>query len=411
MQPNFVSVPKTRMKQAVSSTNPKVSLWYVPQGIMTIFLFGILFMVLSSCSEVHYYYQAVDGHLNILNKKRSIDELIQSEASPPDLVHKLKLIGEVRQFATEHLHLPQVEGYTSYSDIGKSHVSTVVHAAPELSLKPYKWCFLFVGCVSYRGYFNEEEAQILAEDMKSKGYDVYVRKVKAYSTLKWLNNPYLPDYFSDPVLNTFIKRDESAIISTLIHEMAHQVVWVNGDTSFNESFAVFVEGEGLKQFLASKNHTHSEEYQKYLNQQKDKLLFLSIVNQHVDQLNAMYDSDLSRRQKLKRKQEIIASMKQTYQQRKHEFVISTYDNWFGRELNNAMLSGIRTYTNRVDAFQVVFESSQQDWKRFFERVKEIAEMDKAQREQYLDSLTNHAPVAPRPSPDQTKPHAASRHPA
>ncbi|GIT09314.1 MAG: hypothetical protein CM1200mP30_29440 [Pseudomonadota bacterium] len=57
-----------------------------------------------------------------------------------------------------------------------------------------------------------------------------------------------PDYFSDPVLSTFLRRNDAEMIAVLIHEMAHQVVYVSNDTSFNESFAVFVEQEGLRQF-------------------------------------------------------------------------------------------------------------------------------------------------------------------
>ena len=37
----------------------------------------------------------------------------------------------------------------------------------------------------------------------------------------------------------------------MFHELAHQVVYVKDDTSFNESFATAVEEEGLRRWLAA----------------------------------------------------------------------------------------------------------------------------------------------------------------
>ena len=89
----------------------------------------------------------------------------------------------------------------------------------------------------------------LSSEMRKDNFDVSVRPVSAYSTLDWLNKPWLPDYFSDPVLSPFLLRHDADLISTLFHEMAHKIVYVKNDTTFNESFAVFVEQEALSQFL------------------------------------------------------------------------------------------------------------------------------------------------------------------
>ena len=66
--------------------------------------------------------------------------------------------------------------------------------------------------------------------------------VPAYSTLGWLN--WLG---GDPLLNTFIHYPEGELARMVFHELAHQVVFVSGDTAFNESFASAVEklGAGL----------------------------------------------------------------------------------------------------------------------------------------------------------------------
>ena len=94
----------------------------------------------------------------------------------------------------------------------------------------------------------------------------------------------MPNYFSDPVLSTFLLNHDAELIATLIHEMAHQIVYVKNDTAFNESFATFVEQEGLRQFLVEAENTSlikgsaEKTYQWYKSARKDRLLFREMVN-------------------------------------------------------------------------------------------------------------------------------------
>jgi hypothetical protein len=52
--------------------------------------------------------------------------------------------------------------------------------------------------------------------------------VAAYSTLGW---------FNDPLISTFINYPDGELARMIFHELAHQVVYVPGDSQFNESFA------------------------------------------------------------------------------------------------------------------------------------------------------------------------------
>ena len=74
----------------------------------------------------------------------------------------------------------------------------------------------------------------------TRGYDVFIGGVPAYSLL---------GYFPDPVLNTFINYPTPHLARLIFHELAHQVVYVRDDSVFNESFAVAVEREGLRRWL------------------------------------------------------------------------------------------------------------------------------------------------------------------
>jgi len=177
--------------------------------------------ILSGCSDLGFYWQAASGHLDLLNRKQDIRELQNSPETSPELKQKLKLVESVRTFVIVEMALPDNEGYTGYVDLGRPYVTMVVTAAPPLELKSYQWCYWFAGCQEYRGYFDENDAHSYAAEMKQQELDVSVEPVTAYSTLGWLNKPWLPNYFSDPVLSTFLLQRDAELIATLIHEMAH----------------------------------------------------------------------------------------------------------------------------------------------------------------------------------------------
>ena len=106
-----------------------------------------------------------------------------------------------------------------------------VVATPEFSIAPLRWCFPVAGCVSYRGYFKEREARDFAAGLAARGDDVFVAGVTAYSTL---------GHFFDPVVSSMLRYDDLDLVSTIFHELAHQLLYVPGDSDFSEAFATTV---------------------------------------------------------------------------------------------------------------------------------------------------------------------------
>ena len=95
------------------------------------------------------------------------------------------------------------------------------------------------GCVAYRGYFRKALADREATRHRSMGHDVAIGEVPAYSTLGW---------FADPVLSSMLRWDDDELVGTIFHELAHQKLYVKDDSSFNESYASFVEKEGVREW-------------------------------------------------------------------------------------------------------------------------------------------------------------------
>ena len=48
------------------------------------------------------------------------------------------------------------------------------------------------------------------------------------------------------------------LAATIFHELAHQRLYVKGDTEFNESFATFVQREGLRQWRVARGLAPAE---------------------------------------------------------------------------------------------------------------------------------------------------------
>ena len=214
--------------------------------------------------------------------------------------------------------------------------------------------------------------------------DVSVRSVSAYSTLGWLNQPWVPDYFSDPVLSTFVKRKDADLAATLIHEMAHQVVYVKNDTSFNESFATFVEEEGLEQFFQERIGSGSSEMIWYRSARRDRERFRQLVLDAYEKLHHLYGSEMEDSEKLQNKKRIFNQLKQTFAEQKDQFEVLRYSQWFSQELNNTHLLGIRRYHRDTEGFRRLFEKEGREWKNFFARVLELADKPKDERKMLLN---------------------------
>ena len=358
---------------------------------VSFFTLGLLIFC-GGCSDIGYYWQAASGHLELLSRKQNIQELINSPNTEPELKRKLNLVKSVRKFAIQQLDIPENEGYSGFVELDRPYVTMVVTAAPKLELKAHKWCYWFIGCQEYRGYFDQEQAIIFAEELQRQELDVSISQVTAYSTLGWLNKSWMPDFFSDPVLSTFLRRNDAELITVLIHELAHQVVYVRDDTSFNESFAVFVEQEGLRQFI---NHSDEkvvfdkgrlELYKWYMKASKDRKLFMRIINSAIDDLEKLFSSKITNAEKLQKKQKLFDELRENYQTFKDEFRVLSYDNWFKKDLNNTHLLGVKRYHSKVEQFKRLFVQQGKDWKKFLKVVRELSEKSPEERNRRLSFL-------------------------
>lgn len=331
--------------------------------------------VLSGCSTVSYYYQAVRGQFEILARRRPIVEAARDPNLPESIRNRLVAVLSMREFAVRELHLPDNGSYRGYSDLGRPYVLWNVFAAKEFSTGLERWCFPIAGCIDYRGYFDQRAARSYADGLGRQGYDVYVGGVPAYSTLGW---------FDDPVLSTFIRYPEAELARLLFHELAHQIVYVQDDSTFNESFATAVEEEGMERWISlDPTRARSADWEAAQRRRKD---FLDLVLSVRARLDALFRSDLTDERKRLEKRDILAALGGEYQKLKQAWGgYPGYDRWFSERPNNAQLASVAIYTQRVPAFRAMLRREGGDFSRFYRAVKELARLPMAQRDAVLDS--------------------------
>lgn len=318
-------------------------------------LAGSALALVVGCQSLSYYTQAVGGHLKVLAKARPVDEWLADSTTPPELRQRLETARRIREFASKSLKLPENKSYLSYAELDRSYVVWNVFAAPEFSVEPKPECFPFTGCVSYRGFYSEADARKHAEKLRQDGYDVYVGGVPAYSTLGWSD---------DPLLSTFIRYPDAQLARLVFHELAHQLVYAKNDTTFNESFAVTVEEEGVKRWLEQQNQV--KELDEFRASQARKREFAARVTQTRERLAAVYRMDLPREAMLEQKRGEWARLRTSYP-------------LIPAEPNNAFLASIAVYTELVPAFeQLLAESGSLE--KFYVRVRELAKSERGKRE-------------------------------
>ncbi|HUK04507.1 MAG TPA: aminopeptidase [Burkholderiales bacterium] len=290
----------------------------------------------------------MSGQVSLISSARPVEALLADQATPAPLRARLLLARSIRDYASRELKLPDNGSYRSYADIGRPYAVWNVVAAPEFALEPLQSCFPVAGCVSYRGFFAQADAERYAAGLRAQGYDVYVYGVTAYSTL---------GSFDDPLLSSFIRAPDAELARLIFHELAHQVAYVKDDSTFNESFAVTVEREGVRRWLL----TTGRGLAGWLEAEERNRQLVAEIQQSRARLEQLYRSRIAVEAMRERKRSELEALKAKLQGR-----------FQGAAPNNAFLASVATYTELVNEFEQLLQENDGDLARFYAQVKRYA---------------------------------------
>ncbi len=345
---------------------------------------ALALLLLSGCAAwtdgPAYWWQSAAGHLDLIRRAEPASVLIADPATDPQLRDRLRRALEIRAFASRELALPDNDSYSRYVAVDRPFVVWNVFAAPPLSLSLHQSCFPVAGCVGYRGYFSRDDAERYAQRMREQGLEAFVSGVSAYSTLGW---------FADPLLSTFVNRHEIEVARLIFHELAHQRVYLKGDSTFNESYATAIERIGLQRWVDARIEQGGDPLLRkaWREQSKRRTDFLALLRRHRESLQRLFASSLSDAEKLAGRDAVFAALRADYSALRERWGgFAGYDRWFGQRLTTAHLASVSTYNDLVPAFEALLAREGDDLVRFHAAVESLARLPEAKRRRMLAGL-------------------------
>ena len=187
-------------------------------------------LVLSGCNPV-YVIRVGWAESKILRSRVPVTEVMADPATDPGERGKLRLAWDARRFAIAELGFENAgDSYTSLARLESDTLALVLTAAYPDRLALRTWWFPVTGRIPYRAYFSVASAEEARDELEREGFDTYLRPTAAFSTLGW---------FADPLYSTMLNTDEVGVVETVLHELAHNHLYLPGRGLFNESFANF----------------------------------------------------------------------------------------------------------------------------------------------------------------------------
>lgn len=346
---------------------------FLSAGLAGLLLATIL-LFSAGCSSVSYYSQAVSGHLSLMHQRQDVTALLDNPKTEPLVAKQLRLAQEILDFAEIYMHLDTGGSYRQVVITGLPAVSWNVVAAGEFSVEPKLWCFPIAGCVPYRGYFKQSQANEFAQQLQTEGYDVDLSPVAAYSTLGW---------FDDPLLDTMLRYSDSQLAAVLIHELAHQKLYVAGDTRFNEAFAEFVESLGVTQWL--RHADRQQEHQDWMARHQAEPQFTALLAETRAGLSSLYASGQQPAIMRQQKQQLLEALQQDYARLVAEQWQGQnyFSGWMEGDVNNARLALAESYAGGACAFAALYQQAGEKLEDFYVLARQQAGLDEEQRRGWL----------------------------
>jgi predicted aminopeptidase len=311
---------------------------------------GVALMLIVS-ADARYIARAGIEEARLLLRRRAIDKLIADTSTPAALRQRLALVLAARAYAADSLGLAVGKTYTTYVNVGRDTLLLVLSASRRDKLREVTWRYPIVGVVPYKGFFSAKRARSEAQRLDSGGgLDVFLRPSGAFSTL---------GYLSDPLFSTAMSRDTMELVATVIHELAHNTLYVKSQTPFNESFASFVGYRGAEAFFRWRHDTLDA--RRAAARWRDERTLDVFYAELARRLDSAYAEPLSG-ERLEQVRNTLFGWARDQFRGPVGQSLETYDwRWFAQApLNNAVIVAERLYRMNLNLFDEIYLQNNAD---------------------------------------------------
>jgi predicted aminopeptidase len=328
-------------------------------------LLGVL--LLAGCNPL-YVARAGWAQAQILASREPLHQVILDPATDPRTAGKLSLVLEARSYAEAELGFVNMgQAYTSLARLPSDTLALVLSAAFRDRLAFRTWWFPITGHVPYRAYFSEAGALAARDNLEAQGFDTYLRPTAAFSTLGW---------FADPLYSTLLRLDEVSLVETVLHELAHNHLFLPGQGRFNESWATFAGHAGARAFFCSRpgggpDTVWCRRAQDRWEDAMDISRYLDALESEIRELYAR--DDLSTPEILQRRDALYAEALARFLREVQPRLRATRYAYLGEErLNNATLLARTLYFHRLPDFQRLLDGEEGDLRGLLARIRQEA---------------------------------------
>ena len=299
-------------------------------------------MLLSSCARGLYLGKLAWGEIHILEGRVPNQEVLKDDTVDEQIKEGIRLVQTVTEFSQNTLGLRPDSSYQTFYSVKGDTLIYLVSACPKDSLEPYTWRFPIVGEMEYKGFFSKKDAVKEVKKLEERGFDTCLQQAIAFSTLGWLG---------DPIYSTVLDQHPVVIINSIIHELVHNTVFFKGETEFNEQLASFVAEKGTLLFITERFGASSPLYQDAIDLDRDEELVASAFEDLYDALQGLYEQDLTREEKIRKREEVFVRWDRKVVELNKELKTGGFAIPKGG-LNNAVVLAYRRYRAPADGLIV-----------------------------------------------------------
>ena len=277
----------------------------------------------------------------------------------------VSLVMDIRRFAMDELGLSMSKNYTKYVEIDRDYLAAVVSASAKDSFNRHEWNYPVVGRLPYKGFFNVDDARKEQARLEKLNLDVWIRRVDAFSTLGW---------FNDPLYSYMRNYSKSRLADLIIHELVHATVFIKGQANFNEELAEFIGSEGARIFTENRYGIDSDEYRQIYASDEDSKNYVAFIQELIAELEALYSANSpgNKEELLAKKERIISAAKERFDaEYESRFSSANYRGFSELPVNNAYLELFRLYYTKDNFFKDLYERSGSSLPNFIKAAKAV----------------------------------------